>query len=165
MARLKSHFLHPLSHLLQRWQECQTVLVAATEMPLLTGLPASTGGCQRCLCWQDRQTVLVAATEITLLAGLPDSTGGCHRDVSADRTARQYWWLPQRCLYWQDRQTVLVAATEMPLLTGLPASTGGCQRCLCWQDAMGDKLGVSLHQCHHTIVHIAYHQGMNNRPV
>jgi hypothetical protein len=48
------------------------------------------------------------------------------RDVSADRTARQYWGLP-----------------EMSLLTGPPDSTGGCQ------SALVDKLGVNPNQCHH----------------
>jgi hypothetical protein len=40
------------------------------------------------------QTVLVAARDVS--AGRkPASTGGCNRDVSADRTSRQYWGLPE----------------------------------------------------------------------
>jgi hypothetical protein len=44
-------------------------------------------------------------------------------------------------------------------LTGPPDSTGGCQI------ALVDKLGVSLRYYHHTMVHIAHHPMMNNRPV
>jgi hypothetical protein len=47
----------------------------------------------------------------------------------------------------------------MSLLTGLPDSTGGCK------SPLVDKVGVSLSQYHHTMVHIANHTGMNNRPI
>jgi hypothetical protein len=47
----------------------------------------------------------------------------------------------------------------MSLLTRLPDSTAGCQ------SALVDKLGVSLSQYHHTMVHITNHPGMKNRPV
>jgi hypothetical protein len=47
----------------------------------------------------------------------------------------------------------------MSVLTGPPESTGGCQ------SALLEKLGVSLlSQYHHTVVHIADHPGMNNKP-
>jgi hypothetical protein len=44
-------------------------------------------------------------------------------------------------------------------MAGPPDSTSGCQ------SALVDKVGVSLSQYHHTMVHIADHPGMNNRPV
>jgi hypothetical protein len=64
------------------------------------------------------------------------------RDILDGRTAGQYWWLPEICL-----------------LTEPPDSTGG------YHSALADKLGVSLSQYHPTMVHIANHPGMNNRPV
>jgi hypothetical protein len=47
----------------------------------------------------------------------------------------------------------------MSQIAGTPDSTGGCQ------SALVDKLGVSVSQYYHTMVHIAYHPGMNNRRV
>jgi hypothetical protein len=79
------------------------------------------------------------------------------RDVSDGRTTSQHWGL-----------------REMSLLTGPPASTGGCQTCLLTgppdstggcQSALVEKLGVSLRQYHHIMIHIANQLGMNSRPV
>jgi hypothetical protein len=47
---------------------------------------------QRRLGWQDRRTVLVAERDVSP-DRKSDSAGGCIRDVCADRTALQYWWL------------------------------------------------------------------------
>jgi hypothetical protein len=69
----------PLSHLLQRslcWQDHQSVLGDARDVCWQDYQPVL--GDARDVCWQDYQPVLGAA-----------------RDVSADRTARQYWWLPE----------------------------------------------------------------------
>jgi hypothetical protein len=63
-------------------------------------------------------------------------------DILDGRTAGQYWWLPEICL-----------------LKGPLDSTGG------YHSALADKLGVSLSQHHPTMVHIANHPGMNNRPI
>jgi hypothetical protein len=48
---------------------------------------------------------------------------------------------------------ILLLAPEMSLLTGLPESTGGCQ------NALVDKLGVSLSRYRHTMIHIAITRG------
>jgi hypothetical protein len=48
---------------------------------------------------------------------------------------------------------------EMSRIAEPSGSTGGCQ------SALVDKLEVSLSQYHHTMVHITYHPGMNNRLV
>jgi hypothetical protein len=92
--------------------------------------------------------------------------------MSADRTAGQYWWLPEMSAdriagqYW--------GLTEMSLLTGPLDNTGGCQRCLLTgnqpileaaERCLLDKLGVIPSHYHHTMVHIANRPGMEKRPV
>jgi hypothetical protein len=101
------------------------------------------------------QTILVAA-----------------RDVSADRTAGQYWGLPEMSLLRGLRNST--GGCQRCLLTGPLDNTGGCQRCLPTgnQPVLGaaerclvDKLRVIPSHCHHTMVHIANRPGMEKRPV
>jgi hypothetical protein len=65
-------------------------------------------------------------------------------------------------------QVIVMVLPEMSLLTGPSESTGGCPRSLLTgpsestggcQSALVDKLGVSLCQYHHTIMHIAITRG------
>jgi sensor domain CHASE-containing protein len=51
------------------------------------------------------------------------------RDISAERTAGKYWWLPEMSLL-TGNQPVLVAARDISA-DRKPASTGGCQRYHC----------------------------------